>query len=332
MPARATFHALSIAAGIAVVVGSSVSQDSAPGDVVRETIPGTRVAFEMAFVPDGVFELGSPVDETDRDDDEGPVRRVRIEPFWMGVHEITHDEFAIFRYRRLDDHASAAAELPFDADAVSRPSPPYEDPAHGMSKNGHPAVGMTRWAALQYSRWLSTKTGRLYRLPTEAEWEYACQAGEDRAYGFNGASGELGAHAWLADNSRATYQAVGLKAPNAWRLRDMHGNVAEWVADRYDEAFYASLPDGEPVAGPISGLPGRGQGVVRGGSYIDGPADARCAARSPETPYWKRRDPQIPKSRWWNTDSEHVGFRIVRPAREVGIDEIRAYWNTVLGP
>ncbi len=315
---------------LATMLGGGPMQAPAPGDAVSVTIPGTPVTFEMAFVPGGVFELGSPVDEVGRDEDEGPVRQVRIEPFWMGVHEVTHDEFAVFRYRRLDDHVGAAAELPFDADGVSRPSPPYEDPAHGMNKAGHPAVGMTRWAALQYARWLSHKTGQLYRLPTEAEWEYACQAGEDRAYGFT-AVADLGAHAWLVDNSEGSYHAVGLREPNVWGLYDLHGNVAEWVADRYDDALYASLAGGEPVAAPISGAPGQGQGLVRGGAYGDGPAEARCAARFPETAYWKRRDPQIPKSRWWNTDSEHVGFRVVRPAREVTLDEVQAYWNAIFG-
>ncbi len=338
-PQRAAL--LGLAFGLTLGRGGPAPQQPSPGDVVRVMIPGTQLEFELGFVPGGAFELGSPAVEIGRDADEGPARQVRIEPFWMGVHEVTHDEFAIFRYRRLDDHVSAAAELLFDADAVSRPSPPYEDPAHGMDKTGHPAVGMTRWAALQYSRWLSNKTGQLYRLPTEAEWEYACQAGEDRAYGFNAggpvatavgtATTELGAHAWLAENSQGTYHAVGLKQPSAWGLHDVHGNVAEWVADRYDGAFYAGLPDGEVIVAPISGPPGRGQGVVRGGSYADGPSEARCAARFPETSRWKRRDPQIPKSRWWNTDSEHVGFRIVRPARDVAFDEIQAYWNAIFG-
>jgi formylglycine-generating enzyme required for sulfatase activity len=294
------------------------------------TIPGTDVSFSLAFVPGGTFLLGSPGTEVGRDEDEGPERTVRVSPFWIGVHEVSHDEFALFRHRRLDDDVGPEADVPFDADAVTRPSPPYEDPTHGMGQEGYPAVGMTRWAALHYARWLSLKTGRLFRLPTEAEWEYACESGATTAEEAARPE-DRDAVAWYEDNSGGVYHPVGAKAPSALGLHDMQGNVAEWVMDGYAAEAYAALPETQPAQDPLAGQPARGRGVVRGGAFDDPPDRLRCAERFPETPAWKRRDPQVPKSRWWNTDSPHVGFRLASPAGSHTMDEIRAYWDEILG-
>ena len=312
------------------VPASLLAQTAAdgPGRRAVDTIPGTGVVLETAWVPGGTFLLGSPDDEPGRDEDEGPRRSVSVEPFWMGVHEVTHDAYALFRHRRLDGD-EAAGGLPFDADAVTRPSPPYDDPAHGMGRDGHPAVGMTREAALRFARWLSFKTGRLWRLPTEAEWEWACRAGTDGPWSFPAA--EADAHAWHDGNSDGAYHPVGTRAPNPWGLHDLHGNVAEWTSDPYSDDFYARLEDDAVTASPRSGDAGRGRGVVRGGAFDDALEALRCADRQPESTAWKRRDPQVPKSRWWNTDSPHVGFRLVRPAGERSPEEIRAWWDGVLG-
>lgn len=294
-----------------------------------QRIPGTDVSFPMTFIPGGTFTLGSPEEEAGRDADEGPTRTVKVDSFWMSAHEVTYDEFAVFRYRKLDSDSTAAPASNFDADAVSRPSPPYEDPAHGMGKQGHPATGMTQWAALQYAKWLSEKTGRFYRLPTEAEWEYACQAGASTAYAFGDDPSDLGTYAWYFSNSDEEYHSVGEKKPNAWGLYDMHGNVAEWTLDQYEADFYASLPDtaGNPLSAPTKRRPR----TVRGGAYDDDPAALRCANRIESSPRWKRRDPQIPKSRWWNTDSPFVGFRLVRPAHPPSPGDIEAFWRKHLG-
>jgi formylglycine-generating enzyme required for sulfatase activity len=307
------------------------AQDLPDAGVVRVArIPGTEIAFSMAFVPGSTFWLGSPTEEEGRDDDEGPRRQVQVAPFWIGTHEVTHDEYEIFRFRGLDDHIAASTDIAFDADGVSRPTPPYEDPAHGLGKEGHPAVGMTRRAALYYARWLSNKTGRLYRLPTEAEWEYACRAGSDGPYGAGLDPGRPDAFAWSASNSQGRHHLVGDLAANAWGIADMHGNVAEWVLDSYEDDAYKELPADTPAIDPIAGAPPRGRGVVRGGGYDD--PLMRCAERLPEQSIWKRRDPQIPKSPWWNTDSPHVGFRLVSPAREFTLQEINSYWEQMLGP
>jgi len=323
----AVCHVLWGGSSLAFVPSAVLSQDHTVGDVIEESVPGTEVTLTLVFVPGGESLLGSPESEDGRDSDEGPQRLVSLSPFWMTAHEISHDDFGPFRSRRLDDHVAVLE--PFDADAVTRPSPPYEDPSHGMAKDDHPSTGMTRYSALQYARWLSEKTGRLYRLPTEAEWEYACRAGSSEAFGSANDSVGLEQSAWFEPNASGAYHPVGTLAPNAWGLYDLQGNVAEWVMDEYAETAYQERADG--VSDPLAGRAGRGRGIVRGGAFDDTAVDLRCAARFPETAAWKRRDPQFPKSRWWNTDSPHVGFRLVSPARTYTEQEIRDYWAELLG-
>ncbi len=328
---RPRFAALGAVLTALVLVPPTAAQSNSPGDTFTETIPGTQITFRMTFVPGGSFSLGSPETEAGRDADEGPQRRVGVDAFWMGVHEVTYDAFSIFQHRNLDNGLGGSSELPFGVDMITRPSQAYEDPAHGMGATGHPMVGMTRVAAMEFARWLSEKTGRLYRLPTEAEWEHACRAGGDDVYTFGDNPGTLVEHAWYANNSGDTFHEVGLKEPNAWGIHDLHGNVAEWTMDRYAADFYAGIPDDEPTANPRAEQSTRGLGVVRGGAYNDDAAGLRCAERFAETTRWKRRDPQMPKSRWWNTDSPHLGFRLMSPAREYTQDEIRSYWDAILG-
>jgi formylglycine-generating enzyme required for sulfatase activity len=304
--------------------------DQEVGATFLETIPGTGVSFTMAYLPGGTFMIGSPESEVGRSEDEGPQRPVTLQPFWIGAHEVTYDEYAIFRFRRLDNEQTAVPGATIDVDAVSRPSPPYEDPGHGMGNGQHPAAGMTRWAALQYARWLSEKTGRLYRLPTEAEWEFACRAGAPTAYAFGDEPETLDRYAWYSASGGDAHHPVEGKQPNAWGLFDMHGNVAEWTLDVYDAELYARLDDAgvlQPASRPEPGA----RYAVRGGAFDDDPPALRCAARLASTPDWQRRDPQLPKSRWWNTDSPHVGFRLVRPAGEMSPEEIRAFWDDLMG-
>jgi len=291
-----------------------------------DTIPGSNVTFKLTPIPGGEFLMGSPEGEADRKTDEGPQKKVKIEPFYMGVFEVTFDEYEIFRDKEKDQ-APEGGE--WDADAVTRPSPPYEDPTFGMGKYGYPAVSMTQYATLLYCKWLTEKTGTFYRLPTEAEWEYACRAGTNTAYHFGEKLDSLDAYAWYYENSDDSYHKVGEKKPNPWGLYDMHGNVAEWTLDEYKEAFYASIKDDEenPWATPTKLHPR----TVRGGSWDDDPDALRSAARTESSMNWKRRDPQIPKSFWWNTDSPFVGFRIIAPKEQPSPEEIKAFWARVLG-
>jgi formylglycine-generating enzyme required for sulfatase activity len=167
---------------------------------------------------------------------------------------------------------------------------------------------------MEYCRWLSAKTGRAYRLPTEAEWEYAARAGTTTPYSFGGAA-QLDAHAWYTANSGGHPHPVGGKAANKWGLHDMHGNVAEWCLDQYEAGAYGQLTPG--TIGPVR-LPGdrRYPHVARGGSWDDDASRLRSAARRASNPEWNRRDPQSPQSIWWFTDATFVGFRVVRAVEE----------------
>src|SRR5687768_13355489 len=164
------------------------------------------------------------------------------------------------------------------ADAVSRPTTPYVEMSFGMGKDGYPAISMTQHAANSYAKWLSSKIGQFFRLPTEAEWEYACRAGTTTVYSFGDDPAALGDYAWYSDNSDFKYQKVGTKKPNPWGLHDMHGNVAEWCLDEYDPEAYKKFASGtveNPYLRPTKPYPH----VVRGGSWNDDPDKLRSAVR-----------------------------------------------------
>ena len=305
----------------------SEDQDSGNKEFV---IPGSEVKFEMALIPGGSFTMGSPDEETDRSPDEGPVFEVSVDSFWMGIHEVTFQEFLVYREKDLDKAPEGRED--WDADAVMRPSPPYEDPTFGMGEDGYPAASMTQFSALQYCKWLSDKTGRFFRLPTEAEWEYACRAGSDDPYYFGDDPEDLDDHAWHRQNSSERYHKVGSKEANSFGLHDMLGNVSEWTMDQYKTDAYEIMASemGEeinPWIRPTSLHPR----TVRGGSWDDDPDQHRCACRIKSSGKWKERDPQIPKSYWWNTDSPFVGFRIISPYNQPSAEEQATFWEMVLG-
>ena len=296
----------------------------------RETIEHTEVTIDMVTIPGGSFLMGSPQSEPGRNDDEGPLRNVKVEPFWMSAHEIIWGAYEVWmfqldvRRRRLEQPNTTDGDR--TVDGLTGPTQPFTDMTFGMGKEGYPAICMTQLAAKTFCRWLSAKTGRYYRLPTEAEWEYASRAGATTAYHFGNDPGKLGEYAWYAGNSDDKYQKVGTKKPNAWGLHDMHGNVAEWVLDQYIADSYsksAGMVVDNPLAIPTRLYPR----VVRGGSWDDDPARLRCAARGKSDASWKQQDPQIPKSRWYHTDALHVGFRIVRPLREPSDREKKGKWE-----
>lgn len=289
-----------------------------------EIIPGTQVSFEMVPIPRGTFTMGSPPNEAGRSPDEGPAHEVTIEPFWMGKTEVRWEEYDPFAFSRdipsggeKKAPATATVAGATGADAMTRPTPPYADETFGYAREGNPVISIPHHAAKEYCAWLSAKTGKNYRLPTEAEWEYACRAGTKTAYSFGDDPGGLGEYAWYRANSGEKPNAAGKKKPNPWGLHDMHGNVAEWVLDRYSKSFYARLAEKMPVVGPVL-LPGEEEypHVVRGGSWDDLPERLRSAARGFSTKEWNRRDPQNPQSIWWLTDALGVGFRVVRPLKE----------------
>ncbi len=293
-----------------------------------EKIVGSDHAFDMVPIPGGKFLLGSPDSEPGRSPDEGPQVEVKIEPFWMMSTEITWDiydywsqKLDIARREQLKQETTKWDKL---GDAVARPTAPYSDMTFEMGHDGFPAICMTEYAAKMFCKWLTAKTGRYYRLPTEAEWEYACRAGTTTAYSFGDDPAALGDHAWYFDNSPDGYAKVGTKKPNPWGLYDMHGNVTEWVLDQYIPDYYAQLKSGKvkaPFAVPTKLYPV----TVRGGSWDDDAERLRSAARRGSDPSWKMQDPQIPQSIWYHTDALFLGFRVVRPLRTPTAEEAKLY-------
>jgi len=308
---------------------SDASNGFAIGDARSINIPGTNVSFTMMYVPAGSYLIGSPESETGRSEDEGPRHEVTLSGYWIGQFEVTGDEYAVFRYPDRDADTTAVAGAVYNVDGVSRPSPPYEDPAFGLGGAGKPAVGMTQWGALHYAHWLTEKTGVFFRLPTEAEWETACRAGTEDTYGFGNLPTNVSDYAWMSSNGSDKLHDVGQKAPNDWGLYDMHGNAAEWTMDEYQDDFYGS-PEASEV-NPWSRPSRLHPRTVRGGSFYDDAPDLRCASRLESTLNWKRRDPQIPKSFWWNTDAPFLGFRLVAPSDGMSEEEQVEFWRMVLG-
>jgi formylglycine-generating enzyme required for sulfatase activity len=326
-------------AGASVETQQSVAVGPQPGQgefvAYSQKVAASDVSIEMVPVAGGKFVMGSPADEVGRQDHEGPQIEVSVEPFWMGKYEIRWDEYDVWN----TDEDRPQSKKP---DGLARPTPAYMEMTFNMGRQGYPAICMSHVAARQYCKWLSEKTGEFYRLPTEAEWEYACRAGSKSAYSVS--AEKLGEVAWFVDNSERelqgdappenAYHMVGKKAPNAFGLFDLHGNVAEWVADYYYEDAYSeahgAAPRSNPYMQPLRdkrGRPNRWSHVARGGSWRSPAADLRSAARLASEPDWNQRDPQVPKSWWYLTDAQHIGFRIVRPLRAPSAEERARFEN-----
>ena len=292
--------------------------------VYEQAIPGTAVKFRMVPVPAGSFTIGSPAGEKGRDDDEGPQKKVAVSGFWMGETEVTFAEWdAFFKNMNVPQTKEIAV------DAVSRPTAQYIDLTWGMGRDDrHPTNSMSHQAALMYCKWLYEKTGVFYRLPTEAEWEYACRAGSQSAAPFGADAKSLESYGYFKDNSDGKFHKTASLKPNAWGLYDMLGNLSEWTLDQYQADAYAKL--GADVRDPRVPPAGKYGKVVRGGSYLDEAEELRCANRMFSSASWNKRDPQIPKSKWWLTDGMFVGFRLVRPETTPTKAEIEAFFEQYL--
>jgi len=300
-------------------VNTSSGQEKAAS--YKQAIEGTPLSFEMIAIPGGEFMMGSKKGNPD----EQPVHKVKIDPFYMGAVEVTWDIYEPFLYKDYEA-AHSTKPVPANVDAVTRPTKPYLDMTFKMGKEGQPALAMTHYNAIQYCKWLYARTGLFYRLPTEAEWEYACRAGTTTEYSFGNDASKLGDYAWFAGNSDGKTHVAGKKKPNAWGLYDMYGNVAEWTYDQYLPDFYSSVKDDKasnPVAVPDKLYPH----AVRGGAYNDEAKDSRSSSRLPSDPSWKQLDPQIPKSNWWFPEAPFVGMRLVRPVTPPSKEEIEAYYS-----
>ncbi len=313
----------------------------------KQPIPGTKLAVEMIPIPGGTFKMGSPEDAEEKYEDEMPQVSVTVPPFWMAKTEITWGQFDPYLglhdiFKEFQSAGVRKVTKKNKLDAITVASSLY-DPSFtydaGADKET-PAATMTQYTARQYTKWLSLTTKTFYRLPLEAEWEYACRAGSTTAWHFGDDSDELEEYAWFEDNSDDERQKVGTKKPNKFGLYDMHGNVAEWVLDEYDKKWYAKLKekmkDGKPIPvaktfrKPTKLYPR----VIRGGSWELDADSARCAFRmQSDDEEWKNEDPNFPASPWWYTTepSTGVGFRLFRPLETPKTREAKeAYWQSAL--
>ena len=284
------------------------------------TIPNTTVSYQMVPVPAGEFLMGSAGPKARKE--EQPQHKVRLDAFWMQAREVSWDQFIMFMFA---DQANEVGKPDPLVDALSRPTSPHVDMSFGRGTAGFPAISMTQHAANKFAQWLSAKTGEFYRLPTEAEWEYACKAGT--ATGLP-EDEDLEAVAWYAANSGTdsfpdgTYHPGGTKKPNAWGLYDMLGNVMEWTLDQL--APYTAAPAVNPWVKATSPYPH----VVRGGSFGNDESGVTCTVRVGSDADWKRQDPQLPKSVWYMTDAQWLGFRLVRPAALPSAEDMYRAWNS----
>lgn len=308
-----------------------------------QSIPGTEASFDVVPIPGGSVKVGSPTGEAKREDNEGPQHEVEVEPFYMGKHEVTWAEYEPFlqNYHRLAGLPSEKRPpIPADkmAQAVTYPTPMYELEAgpklDKMGRGGkYPAVIMSQYAARQYCKWLSKKTGRFYRLPTEAEWEHAARAGTTTPYFFGGDAKGLDEFAWFFDNSEnedgdAVYREVGLKKPNPWGLYDIYGNVAEWCTDQHADDWYEQF-DGKKTnwRDHINWPSKQHPRVIRGGGYESEAEQCRSASRLGSDKKMNIKDPQLPQSPHWLTEGFWIGFRVVSPVKEPTEEEKVKYWD-----
>ena len=316
----------------------ATSKEKAEADMKNydNKIPKTGVPYHMVTIKGGEFMLGSPATEAKRGEDEGPQVKVKVKPFWMSAYETTWDEYQPFMINTTDRNKDGSPKV-WKADdkidnLVSQPTTPYTEMSFGMGTDGYPAISMTQHAANKYCQWLSAQTGHYYRLPTEAEWEYAARAGSKTAYFFGDDPAQLKDYAWFFENAENfQYSKVGKKKPNPWGLYDIYGNVVEWCIDQYDAHAYANW-----AAQAKNGVIDGSQWVhsktpyphsVRGGSYDDDGDMLRSAFRRGSEAAWKAQDPQLPKSIWYHTDAKWLGFRIIRPLEIPSAEEMFAAWN-----
>jgi formylglycine-generating enzyme required for sulfatase activity len=279
----------------------------------------------MIAIPGGQFPMGSPRNEKLRKPDEGPVHPVKLTRFFMAKVEVSWDEYLEF-FKATSSQGRKEAEANENVDAISGPTPPWGAPDQGWGKGSRPAITMTWKSANTYCKWLSKVTGKKYRLPTEAEWEYAARGGTRTPYFFAGDAKKytsegflkriLGADtttiqsyvAYKENSQLQTFEPGAVKA-NPFGLKNMLGNVNEFCSDFYSPTAYQAYKKGAvDPKGPKKGQ----EHVIRGGSFKSDAKDVRCASRDfTKTKAWLVTDPQMPKSVWWYSDCVDIGFRVV---------------------
>ncbi|MFP4056239.1 MAG: formylglycine-generating enzyme family protein [Candidatus Brocadiia bacterium] len=283
-------------------------------EVVKDA-DGKEHTFEMVLIPGGTFQMGSPAGEEGREKDEGPQHEVKLDTFYLCTTEVTFDLFLAYCEETMqekaggDEEEAEPKEEPKTVDAITGPTPLYGDPTLGWGAGQRPAIGMSWLNAKTFCTWLSLKTGKKYRLPTEAEWEYACRAGSQAAYFFGDDPAQLAQYAWYEENAEEMTHEVAQKKPNPWGLYDILGNVREWVHDYYSPDTYAQQAKNNPAVEPTG--PDNGEvHVARGGAWDCPPEELRCADRAYQEDWWQFEDPQEPKSKWWLPKMGFIGFRV----------------------
>ena len=229
-------------------------------------IPGGE-AMVMVWIEPGTFHMGSPAAEPRRRQDEGPQHEVEIsQGFYLGKYEITQAQWVAVMGNR-----------------------PWAEQIFVRDVPDHPAPHISWRGAQEFARRLNEAEGEeVYRLPSEAEWEYACRAGTTTRWSFGDDEGQLGEYAWFRANASDVKERyghpVGTKLPNPWGLHDMHGNVTEWVQDLYESEYYsissAVDPTGPAMASGSTGTSGDTYRVMRGGTFLNLPQDLRSAVRN----------------------------------------------------
>ena len=296
-----------------------------------EQIPGTAVSFNMVAIDGGSFVMGSSPKESFHKEDESPQHDVTVSSFFMAEVEATWDQYWSFYSQTMSEGRTPPETVyannlsAMDVDAISGPTPPFGFPDQGWGSGDRPAITMTHYAAEVFCQWLSQKTGKKYRLPTEAEWEYAARGGTQTPYFFAGKpkdfsntgfmrkfisakTDSIGSYVIYENNSNYRTQEPSLVKANPFGLKNMLGNVMEYTADKYDAKAYEKRANG--ATDPI--VTEGDEWVVRGGGYFSDASDVRSAARG-KTAHadWLKPDPQQPQSIWWYSDIKGVGFRVV---------------------
>jgi len=285
----------------------------------------TGAQFEMLPIKAGTFSW-----KGEQPDD---ILETFLSAFWMGKTEVTWEEYEPFMLSQIPRQKNGQVldfmreSIKNDIDFIARPTPPYHPMTYGMPRDGRPAISMTQHAANKYCQWLSYQTGHFYRLPTEAEWEYACRAGSNKTYSWGNDAEVASEHAHLGGDPASHYHKPSLKKPNTWGLVDMHGNIQEWTLDQYvsnRKTYFAK----DKVTNPWIKATAPYPHVTKGGHWKLALKDIIASARQPSSKKWKNTDPQNPKSIWYHTDTPWLGFRIVRPLKTPSAEEMYHYWNS----
>lgn len=233
-----------------------------------ETLPKHLVEFKMAAIPGGEVKIGD--------------KKVEVKPFYLATTEATWELYDAFLLS--GEPSRPYDQTQFAADVIARPSRSYILPDLGWGHQGYPVINVSHLNVEMFVRWLRTTTKKNYRLPTEAEWQWAAQGGKGDSWKPTRA--ELDKSDWHKGNADETTQPVGKTVANAYGLFDLFGNTGEWVLD-------------------LAGKP-----VIAGGDYDFDAAKMAPTTRRYYHPDWQKTDPQLPKSRWWYSDGSMCGFRL----------------------